>query len=85
MAGSRPRAMPASSRVLPGLKPRHPGALPSSGSRRTPLSGEKQFGLLSVTTWIVAAERLKTPPNELELPLPQSQLDLAAALLAGGV
>jgi hypothetical protein len=44
---------------------------------------KKEFGLLSGTTWIVAAERLKTPPNELESPLPQSQLDLAAELLSG--
>jgi hypothetical protein len=37
--------------------------------------------VLSVTTWIAAAERLKTRPNQLKLPLPQSQLDLAAAFL----
>lgn len=45
---------------------------------------KKEFGLLSVTIWIVAAERLKTRPYHLKLPLPQSQLDLAAAFLSGG-
>ena len=43
--------------------------------------GKKDFGLLWVTTWIVAYERLKIAPDQLELPLPQSQLDRAAAWL----
>lgn len=49
-----------------------------------PALGKKEFGLLSITTWIVAAERLKLRPNQLEQPLPPSQLDLAVALLSGG-
>lgn len=44
-----------------------------------PALGGEDFGLLWVTTWIVAFERLKTPPHKLDLPLPQSQLDRAAA------
>jgi hypothetical protein len=55
----------------------------AAGRGEPPALSKKEFGLLSGTTWIVAAERLKTPPNELESPLPQSQLDLAAELLSG--
>lgn len=46
-----------------------------------PALGRKEFGLLSVTTWIVASERLKTPPHQLDQPLPQEQLDAATKLL----
>ena len=42
---------------------------------------KKGFGLLAVTTWIVAFERLKIRPDQLDLPLLESQLELAAALL----
>jgi len=45
--------------------------------------GNDDFGLLWVVTWIVAYERRKIAPRHLDRPLPQSQLDAAAALLRG--
>lgn len=42
-----------------------------------------RFGLLYVTTWIVAYERLKVSPSRMKAPLPPSKLDEAADFLAG--
>lgn len=49
--------------------------------KANPVLARRDFGLLWVTIWIVAYERLKMRAHPLESPLPQSQLDRAAALL----
>lgn len=47
-----------------------------------PVLARKDFGLLWVAIWIITFERVKLPGHPLESPLPQSQLDAAAKMLA---
>ena len=50
--------------------------------KENPVLKRPDFGLLWVVTWIVAYERVKISGQPLQAPLPQLQLELAAAMLA---